>query len=1034
MSNKLNRMEKGKIFLIIGLFTIVLIGARVVWIYSFQATDQSLAANGQLDLRHWDASKGGTVRLDGEWSFYPHAWLIGKEHDNKSVVEASSDAQFIQVPGKWNDSIEAENPTPYGFGTYHLQILVDPAKELTYSIRVPSVRSSSELYVNGRLLNQTGKPASNKEAYKAWNIPYTASFTANDSGVIELVIQAANYEDPRGSGIIRSIKFGAEAAVAKETQLSVLMQQLVAIVFLMHGVYALILFLAGTRDRRLLYFSLLVVSAMLITLLGSDEKILHYWIPLNYDWGFKLVHLLMITGAYALLQSVMHQLPNRLRKVYPFCIVFFIAAILWAVVMPVHYVVMVQFLYVLAFAAAVLITLMSMILTSIKEIGDNLLLLLALLAFTSNFVWWIFFLATGIKVVYYPFDLIVSTTCLSSVWFRHYFFVYSETRKLAAKLQETDKVKDQFLANTSHELKNPLHGIINISQAVLEREQHSLNEKSITDLGTVLSVGRRMSIVLNDLLDVMRLKENAPRLQLRSFSIHTIASGVFEMLQYMTEGKPVRLVNHIPEQFPQVYADENRVIQIVFNLLHNAIKYTNDGEVSIRSHVKNGRAHITVADTGIGMNEDMIRRVFEPYEQVHSDKTMIEGGFGLGLSISKQLVELHGGSMKVRSIPGEGSAFTFTLQLSKRAEGEQTKPDVISAGITESAAAAAPLESVVEQQTLLGDRPRIIVVDDDPLNLKVIEAILSEELYDITTVTSGKQVLALLDAKEWDLVISDVMMPQMSGYELSRTIRKRLSITELPILFLTARTQTEDIANAFLAGANDYVTKPVEALELRSRVKALTEIRQTVRERLRMEAAWLQAQIQPHFLFNTLNAVAALSEIDTERMRDLIEAFSNHLRDKFKLEHMDELAPIEDELSIVRSYLYIEKERFDEKLNVTWEIDESSGVKIPMLTIQPLVENAIRHGIMKRSRGGNIHIRLTNYDTYAEIAVTDDGVGMDEHTLQQVLVKQSDHATGIGLLNTDLRLKRQYGRGLQIKSVPGEGTSISFRVDKKDEV
>ncbi|MFF2093367.1 ATP-binding protein [Paenibacillus sp. NPDC058174] len=1010
----------------------------MVWIYAFQATDQLPAVNGQLNLRHWDASKGGTVRLDGEWTFYPHAWLIGKEHDSKSVAEASSETAIIHVPGEWNNSIQPENPTPYGFGTYRLQILVDPAKDITYSIRVPSVRSSSELYVNGRLLNQMGKPASNKDAYKAWNIPFTASFTANDRGVIDVIIQAANYEDPRGSGIIRSIKFGTEPAVAKETQLSVLMQELVAMVFLMHGVYALILFLVGTRDRRLLYFSLLVVSAMLMTLLGSDEKILHYWIPLNYDWGFKLVHLLMITGAFALLQSVMHQLPKRLRKAYPLCIVLFIAAILWAVLMPVHYVVMLQSLYVSAFAAAVLVTLVSMILTSVREIKGNLLLLLALLAFTSNFVWWVFFLVTGIKVAYYPFDLIVSTTCLSSVWFRHYFLVHSETRKLAAKLQETDKVKDRFLANTSHELRNPLHGIINISQAVLEREQHSLQDKSIKDLGTVLSVGRRMSIVLNDLLDVMRLKESTPRLQLRSFSIHTIADGVIEMLQYMTEGKQVRLVNQIPEQFPQVYADENRVIQIVFNLLHNAIKYTNEGEVSVRSHVRHGRAHITVADTGIGMNEGMIRRVFDPYEQVHSDKTMIEGGFGLGLSISKQLVELHGGSMKVRSVPGEGSEFSFTLEVSRQTAGEPVNSGDVSAAIAELAAANAPAAASTpqdadhEQHALYGDRPRIIVVDDDPLNLKVIEAILSGERYDIMPVTSGKQVLALLDAKEWDLVISDVMMPQMSGHELARAIRKRFSITELPILFLTARSQAEDIANAFLAGGNDYVTKPVEALELRSRVKALTEIRQSVRERLRMEAAWLQAQIQPHFLFNTLNAVAALSEIDTERMRDLIEAFSSHLRDKFKLEHMDELAPIEDELSIVRSYLYIEKERFEEKLNVTWEIDEIEGLKIPMLTIQPLVENAIRHGIMKRSRGGHIHIRVRDCDTYAEIAVTDDGAGMDEQTLRHLLVKQSDPASGIGLLNTDLRLKRQYGRGLQITSKSGQGTSVSFIAVKGD--
>lgn len=147
--------------------------------------------------------------------------------------------------------------------------------------------------------------------------------------------------------------------------------------------------------------------------------------------------------------------------------------------------------------------------------------------------------------------------------------------------------------------------------------------------------------------------------------------------------------------------------------------------------------------------------------------------------------------------------------------------------------------------------------------------------------------------KEWDLVISDVMMPQMSGYELTQIIRQRFSMTELPVLLLTARSQPADIENGFLSGTNDYVTKPVDALELRSRVHALTSVKQSMHERLRMEAAWLQAQIQPHFLFNALNTVIALSQIDVNRMNKVLEAFSRLLRGKFQFDNINEFAPIE---------------------------------------------------------------------------------------------------------------------------------------------
>jgi sensor histidine kinase YesM len=400
-------------------------------------------------------------------------------------------------------------------------------------------------------------------------------------------------------------------------------------------------------------------------------------------------------------------------------------------------------------------------------------------------------------------------------------------------------------------------------------------------------------------------------------------------------------------------------------------------------------------------------------------------------------VELHGGTLQVSSVPGQGSEFVFTLELADlTAAREETDTGILGSIVYATSTLAASSDSPVspdsnsgQQAPLLADRPRILVVDDDPVNLKVLEAILSLERYEIMTVTSGRKALEVLESKEWDLVISDIMMPQMSGYELSRTIRKRFTLTELPILLLTARSHPEDIENGFLSGANDYVTKPVDALEVRSRVRTLTEVKQSVRERLQMEAAWLQAQIQPHFLFNTLNAVAALSEIDLNRMRNLLEVFANFLRDKFNLQNMDELAPIEEELSIVRSYLFIEQERFEDMLHVVWEIDECKQLKIPLLTIQPLVENAVRHGIMKRTRGGKIIIRISNYETYAEISVEDDGVGMDEGILQRVPERRSDTRSGVGLLNTDLRLKRHFGKGLRIKSKPGYGTSISFTVE-----
>ncbi|MDH4616966.1 ATP-binding protein [Brevibacillus sp. AY1] len=1033
-------MKKSHIFLFIGLLLVILSTSRMVWMELFREQKQVSIQNGQLDLRGWNPEDGDILLLDGEWEFYPSQWLMGGQQQGTGE-EAP---KLIQVPGGWNEELHAEKSTPYGFASYRLRLYVNPEMDLNYSIRVPSVRSSSELYVNGRLLAQSGRVAKSKDDYIAKNLPYSTTFTADENGVIELVIQAANYMDSRSSGIIRSIKFGSEEAIAKEMKISISMQLLAVIIFLMHAAYSLILFLLGNREKKLLYFSLLTLCTALSNILSMDEKLFHLLFYIGYDWDFRLSNAALIIGCFALMECTDHRELPYWSRIYPIYKTMNLGTAGITLFLATDQVIMLFPVYFLLVSVATGITIIAIIKKILKDIKSHLLLLFSILALIHHLIWSLSWREIGVSVVHYPFDLIIAMGCFVSVWFHEYFNMHTNTKNLAATLQRMNDHKDQFLANTSHEFKNPLHGILNLSQSVLKRERHLLQERSIKELETILSVGRRLTLILNDLIDVKSLREGNPRLQKKALLIQPIVTGVIDMLQFNAEVKAVKIENHIPEDFPSVMADENRVIQVLFNLLHNAVKYTNDGMISIQAFAKDGRAYIVITDTGIGMDQDMLKRLFRPYEQANSNATMIEGGFGLGLSISKQLVDLHGGTLEASSVLGEGSTFTFSLKLAGlEAEKEQDASpsfEVLAiqpTSIQDKVSASVEKEEVTpaaKQTTLLEmnrKRPLILIVDDDPVNLQVLEAIVPPDEYEVSMVTSGKEAMAMLDTRDWDLVISDVMMPQMSGYELTRKIRERFTLTELPVLLLTARSQAKDIQSGFLAGANDYVTKPVEAIEIRSRIEALTTIKQTVREQLRLEAAWLQAQIQPHFIFNALNAVVALSDIDLDEMRTLLDEFSHFLRNKFEFQNMDELIPIEDELSLVRSYLYIEKVRFADRLQVDWEIDNCQDVNVPFLSIQPLVENAIKHGIMNRTRGGKIIIRVSVYETYAEITVEDDGIGMDEAQLQRILERNADSRLGVGLINTDQRLIRHFGTGLQIRSVLGKGTKVAFHVRSK---
>lgn len=1015
-------MSIRKVFSIVLIFIAILTVFRFTWLHLFATPDHPHAIQGELDLSNWEQISDYSITLDGEWEFYPNTFIMGNDRENESI--------FIQVPGDWTES--ATFPDTYGFGSYRLKISIDPEKGSMYGIRIPNISSSSELYINGELQMQVGRPAKDKQQYEPLNFPYSTFFTTGDAREIELVIQVANYDSSLNGGIVHSLKFGLADNLIKSTSFETNIVIVACVIYLFHAMYSFIVYLVGNRDRQLLYFSLMIVCVVLGTL--SGERLLFAWLPLNFEWGVKVTYLTMIAGGYFLLQSLRQQLPVFLRTK-----IFIPYAILSGVLVLLIFILQAKdnfslhLLYNIVMLIPCLLVIFVMFRATAKIDKENIFLLLAVVAAIGSLIWLLIIEAWQIEMVSYPFDLMIALTCFATYWFKQYFRILDESRKMTIKLQEADKVKDDFLVTVAHEMRNPLHGILNISQSVVEREKGILREKSVQDLELLMTVGRRMSLLLNDLLELAKIRENRISMQLEDVSIHSVAESVIDMLRYMTEGKPLALVNRIPSDFPHVFTDENRLNQILFNLLYNGIKYTHAGEVSVHASIQGEWAKISVSDTGIGMDEEFLEKAFQPYEQVTHSTPTTDSGFGLGLAICKQLIELHGGTLEVSSKLNHGSVFTFTLRLSDTS----TQAEIAAISLTEARKEQNETVDLHDKSELASENMnfgsvRILAVDDDPVNLKVLESIFSMAPYEIVTVTSAQEALAMLDAGRWDLVISDVMMPKMSGYSLTTRIRERYSMLELPVLLLTAYSRDEDIEAGFRAGANDYVTKPMNAVELKSRVKSLTKLKRSVSERLRMEAAWLQAQIKPHFMINTFNAIVALSRLDLDRMDDLIQELSNYIRLSIDFQNTDGVAPLECELQLVRSYLFIMKQRFGDRLNVVWEVDENIPLDIPPLTIQPLVENAISHGILKRPEGGDIHICIKDQGRFAKISIIDNGVGMDEETLKQLLNRKSEKRKGIGLLNIERRLKQLFGNGLKIESKLGEGTTISFMIPKTE--
>ncbi|KOS04046.1 hybrid sensor histidine kinase/response regulator [Paenibacillus polymyxa] len=1017
-------MSKRRFFLITLSFLIVIIGLRLLWFDYYHNQDYPRAKAGILDLRGLNLQEIKTLPLNGEWEFYPGT--LSSPAELKSLF-MQKQRQTIQVPGLWSESVSPVDHKAYGVGTYRLLILSDKQEDTLYGLRIGRISTASNIFVNGRLVSHSGQVSSKVEQHTGSTVPFSAMFDTNRQAM-EIVIQVSNFDFSASGGIVKPIIFGSAEAVNSRTNFAISMQIMVCIILLLHGLYVVVIFFMNPKKKALLYFAGIVVCTVL-SILTDDDKLLIDWFPISLSLSLKITILSYIGIGMCVLKLVQSLLVrSRIIQIVFIGHCCFAVTVLFASTSNLY-------AFLLALIAFSGITLCVTVpaftfLRTFRGQKEAIFLLLASLSIASSILWGVF--KTN-DLPYYPWDIVLAFVAFASYWFKRFFNTNAELRRLSDRLQRADQVKNEFLANTSHELRNPLHGMINIAQTVLENQGGVLDEPNRRNMQLLVTVGRRMSLLLNDLLDVTRLREKDILLEKRSLKPQAVASGVLDMLQFMTDGKPLNMVVNIPADFPNVLADENRVIQILFNLLHNAVKHTAEGTISVHAHIQGEMASIQVRDTGVGMDEDTQKRIFRPYEQGNSHLTVIGDGLGLGLSISKQLVELHGGSLSVSSKLGQGSTFSFTLPLDPSPIPDESRDSEQVCMDEEAGTAFIAVQNEAVMQVAAGSaRSAILAVDDDPVNLRVLEGILASESepYDLVTVTSAQDALHRLDHREWDLIIADVMMPQMSGYELTRRVREYFSISELPVLLLTARSQQEDLYTGFLAGANDYIMKPVDSMELKSRVRALTDVKKSARERLWMEAAWLQAQIRPHFLFNTLNTIASLSHVDHTRMVNLIEEFGKYLKSSFNPQNLDRVVSLDYELALLKSYLYIEKERFGSRLDIVWEVDEQVSLLLPPLSIQPLAENAIRHGIMNRINGGTLCIRIQQQEDGTEIAIMDDGVGMSQEELDRLLDPQQEQYSGIGLRNTDRRLKQVFGKGLYISSHSNQGTTVSFHVPR----
>lgn len=402
----------------------------------------------------------------------------------------------------------------------------------------------------------------------------------------------------------------------------------------------------------------------------------------------------------------------------------------------------------------------------------------------------------------------------------------AELSRVNAELARAAKLKDEFLANMSHELRTPLNVILGMAEALQEEVYGPLNDRQMKSLRTIEESGRHLLTLINDVLDLSKIGAGKFSLEITPVYVESVCQAALRMIKQIAQKKRLKVVSQFDQAVTTLHADERRLKQVLVNLLDNAVKFTPEGgqvglEVSGDENLR--IVHITVWDMGIGIAQDDMERLFQPFVQLDASLSRRYEGTGLGLSLVFRMVEMHGGSISVESEVGKGSRFTVSLPWK-----ESTPAEFFLKHATQQISQSSPLPQTASEESeripVSGQSPTVLIAEDNEATIHTLSEYFSRKGYRITVARNGWEAFSQTKEMQPDIIIMDIQMPEMNGLEAIRHIRSDKQNLSTPIIALTALAMTGDREKCLTAGANEYMSKPVSLKNLAEVVSTLLKI------------------------------------------------------------------------------------------------------------------------------------------------------------------------------------------------------------------
>ncbi|MDX1471950.1 MAG: ATP-binding protein, partial [Flavobacteriaceae bacterium] len=370
--------------------------------------------------------------------------------------------------------------------------------------------------------------------------------------------------------------------------------------------------------------------------------------------------------------------------------------------------------------------------------------------------------------------------------------LFEEAKEAKAKAEDANEAKSAFLSTVSHELRTPLTSVLGFAKIIRKRLEDKIFPAITSDdpklqrsmaqvsenLDVVVSEGERLTTLINDVLDLAKIESGKMDWNMKPVFLQDVINRAVSSTQALFDSKKLKLERNIPSDLPLVNADEDKLIQVVINLLSNAVKFTNEGKVTINAYPDKGQIIVEVQDTGIGISEDDKNKVFEKFRQAGDTLTDKPKGTGLGLPICREIIEHHGGIIWMKSKPGEGSTFFFSIPaLGDTVPNQPMQLDRILTSLKKQIkhSASSKAKSV----------PTILVVDDDTPIRSLLRQELGDAGYNIQEAANGKAALDMVRHSKPDLIILDVMMPEINGFDVAAVLKNDPATMDIPIIILS---------------------------------------------------------------------------------------------------------------------------------------------------------------------------------------------------------------------------------------------------------